>query len=215
MTFIRQREETGTGQPIIALITADTADSCITYISREPIPGYRVIVLEVDIASSNCDAVAAEVMRFLDAVAIKQVSLLGIGNAGPVSLSLALAHRKRIRRLILIDSPVRPDITKREKIMSWLEYSLPLGLPFRRVGKGFDGRSYLQRIRCPSLVVTTLGATQDVKSQAEIAGKSLATAWYYELTSNQEFKEKLKDFLDVPAKRPQKSIRKASIIGSN
>ncbi len=205
MTFIRQREETGSGQPIVALVENDFLDPSLAHLCKEPIPGYRVIVLEVKLSDGGSDAVAAEVIRFFDAVAIKQATLLGVGSAGTVALSLSLGQRKRVRRLILIDSPVRPGLTRREKVMSWLEHRLPLGLPLRRVAKGFDGRSYLQRIRCPTLVVTTPSATADIRLQAETEGTALATAWFYDLSLVQEFREKLRTFLDVPAKRPQKN----------
>jgi hypothetical protein len=82
---------------------------------------------------------------------------------------------------------------------------LPLGLPFRKDSKGFDARSYLQRIRCPTLVITTSDAERDLQAQAEHESRALATAWFDSIDNSIDFMARLVAFMEVPAKRPQKN----------
>lgn len=203
MHSVKQIEESGAGQPVLLLVEEGASSEYASHLCRTPPDGCRVILLSLTETDSN--QLAEEVIRFMDTAAIKQATLIGFANAGAVAQHVTIAYQKRIRRLIIVDSPTRAQMTTWEKCLSWLEHILPLGLPFRSVSQGFDGRSFLQRVRCPALVLFTPEASSFIKSQAQLERDLLATAWLSVIKSLEEFSVLLLEFLEIPAKRPQKN----------
>jgi len=202
--IVQLQKEIGSGQSLIVL-SSDDYFGVRSHLEAVPIQGHKIFSITLAEFGSAIDEAARNILALLDKIEVRQATVIGVGNCGAVAISLALAERKRVRRLVLVDTPVRPQIKKIEKIFSWIEARLPLGLPFRSQSEGFDARSYLQRIRCPTLVITTAQASSDIKSQAIHESRSLATAWFKEIAGPGIFIDILTQFLDIPAKRPQKN----------
>ncbi|MCB9030296.1 MAG: hypothetical protein H6619_04530, partial [Deltaproteobacteria bacterium] len=125
--------------------------------------------------------------------------------AGSIVQAFVLKNRKMVRRIVLLNSTTRPHPSLRERFLAWAEKNLPLGLPFRLGSLAFDSRCFLQRIRCPALVLVTGDASQYVRQQAEYLSSHLPTSWFSELLRGSTLSEKIELFLDVPAKCPQKN----------
>jgi hypothetical protein len=94
---------------------------------------------------------------------------------------------------------------------------LPLGLPLRRVVRGFDSRPFLQRIRCPVLVVSTADDSLEERRDAATMARRMPTAWQMTLQGRNklsvdggsdertaEFAQLVVEFSEVPARAPQK-----------
>lgn len=205
--IILSHEEYGAGQALVALVGSAGViqSSFIDVISAHPLPSNKTIVMRVGDFGDNSDAAALAVLQHLDLLGIRTANFIGIGSVGTAAIALALREIKKVRRLVLIDTPVRPQSSLRDDIFSWIENKLPLGLPFRKEARGFDARSYLQRVRCPTIIITTPDADDDLKKQAQEESRALATAWFKEISSAQEFRSVLEEFMLVPAKRPQKN----------
>jgi pimeloyl-ACP methyl ester carboxylesterase len=206
--IVQGHKEYGAGQPLVVLqgeALGTVSRSLLREITTSGVLGHKIVVLNIADFGSDSDKAAVDVLSYLDGIGIRAATILGVGEVGTVAIAFTLAEKKRVRRLILVDTPVRPKSTWRENLIRWCEDKLPLGLPFRKDSDGFDARSYLQRIRCPTLVVTTPDAGQDLQAQAEHESRALATAWFDFVANTDRFKALLTDFLEVPAKRPQKN----------
>ncbi len=170
----------------------------------------RCILAEIPIVTeSNWSELTAELIKFLESKNIRQASFVGFSDAASIVLNLALYDLKLVRSMVLVDAATRPHPSKLQKIVDKIENLLPLGLPLRSYGKGFDAKSFLQRMRCPVLVVLSSYANLYTISQVEIFKTGLPTAWSVNLKqSNQmhELKELVIDFQQTPAKCPQKNI---------
>jgi hypothetical protein len=202
--IVQLQKEVGSGHSLIVL-SSDDYFGVRSHLEAVPIKGHKVFSIALADFGSAIDEAARNVITLLEKIEVRQATVIGVGNCGAVAISIALAERKRVRRLVLVDTPVRPQIKKIERIFSWIEARLPLGLPFRSQSEGFDARSYLQRIRCPTLVITTSEASSDIKSQALHESRALATAWFKEIAGPGIFIDILTEFIDIPAKRPQKN----------
>ena len=206
--IVQGHKEYGAGQPLVVLqgeALSAMSRAFLAEITNSGLAGHKVVVVTVANFGEDSDKAAVDVIQYLDGIGIRAATLLGVGEVGTAAIALTLAERRRIRRLILIDTPVRPQSTWREGVIRWLEDRLPLGLPFRKDSKGFDARSYLQRIRCPTLVITTSDAERDLQAQAEHESRALATAWFDSIDNSIDFMARLVAFMEVPAKRPQKN----------
>ncbi len=202
-------EDKGSGQPLVILFEREKGTELPFYLLDNPVDDSRIILVSLpEIDELGCNALTENLLTFLDQQSIRQASLIGFGEAGAVVQNFAIAHQKRVRRILLVDSPTRPHVRWIEKVLNKIEKALPLGLPFRATGAAFDARAFLQRIRCPSMVVITEAASEHVKAEAKILSDSMATAWFKKLTlhkEKEEFVSIIKEFYSVPAKRPQKN----------
>jgi hypothetical protein len=90
---------------------------------------------------------------------------------------------------------------------------LPLGLPLRVRSKGFDSKPFVQRIRCPVLVVLSQEAGEFERVQAYELANRIPSAWVVDLLQAvdpiKEFSDCLDTFEQVPVKCPQKNQRRA------
>lgn len=148
---------------------------------------------------------------------IKRATVVGIGPAGSIAEALGIRGAKSLRRLVLLDADSRYSPPRLQRIIDRAERFFPLGLPLRRLTKDFDARPMLHRIHCPSLVLVSPRADHFHAHQGEMLAQRIPNAWFKSLTTpaidstgsfSPEVKEVLEEFLQVPAKRPQKA-RKA------
>lgn len=160
------------------------------------------------VTANNWQVLGLELKQQLDALAVRQTSLVGLGAASALVQYLGLSEVKLVRSLVLVDAACRPHPSWRDRLIDRIETSLPLGLPFRSSTEGFDSKPFLQRLRCPVLLVLTGLAVPFVRQQAvEMAG-TLPTAWVVELPQTApetELARLIEEFQDVPVKCPQKA----------
>ena len=148
---------------------------------------------------------------------IKRATVCGIGAGATVAQGLALKHPKEVRRLVLLDATRRlaPGLVTRA--IDKAERLFPLGLPLRRLTKEFDSGPFLHRIHCPTMILNSPSASHYEKEQAAYLSSKIPNSWYDALehpfrncseTFSEELQEHLRQFLQVPVKRPQKSRKK-------
>ena len=137
---------------------------------------------------------------------IKRATVLGSGVGALSAIYLALLDAKFTRRLVLVDPIVRPYSSLFSKAVDCLEQFFPLGLPLRKLSSDYDPRSSLQRVTCPTLVVSSSCVGRFSKEQAEFISQRIPNAWFCDLASCElSFIDVLLDFLQVPTKCPQKN----------
>ena len=176
-------------------------------------PSARLIVLElVFAASSNWRAVTERVLTELKNLRVRQATFIGLRDAAVIAQNVALQSLRSVRKLIRLDPPTSPHPSLRERMVSWLESKLPLGLPLRLGNSHFDSRSLLHRMRCPVLAVMSATGTDYHRVQAEQLVAGLPTVWFVELEPQQVvtgFAPLVMEFEKVQAKCPQKNRRVA------
>lgn len=169
----------------------------------------RAILLKSTlIQTNNWEQLTDELAAALSELGLRQASIVGFGAASIVAQNLALRDAKLVRTLTLIDASCRPHPSVYSRAVDWLERSLPMGLPFRHRDKGFYSKPFLQRLRCPTLIVNTSRADPHLQEQSTVLLSALPTAWYFNLEAQNEaqtLRDLLLDFETVPAKRPQKN----------
>lgn len=171
----------------------------------------RIVALSSDkVTASNWEIMSSAFAEECDRLSIRQGLFAGCGDAATLIMHLALHDPRRVRLMVLIDATTRPHPSSFERALASLESHLPMGLPFKSKEVGFDARSYLQRIRCPVLVLTTSKATSYHIEEARILADTLPTAWYLQIESGAEdsIAGIVQEFQAVPARCPQKNIRR-------
>lgn len=201
--------EDGVGRPFVLLfeetIDAEFARATAAGIAQKS----RCLVLRSPkITDQNWRELGSALRTFLHAKGIRQASFVGFGAAGTLVQNLCLLEPKTVRTAVLFRAASRAHPSVVGRIVDRLESSLPLGLPLRLAVGGFDSRPFLQRIRCPVLIVVPPGASVDERRDAEMMAKRMPTAWEIVLGAENvvdEFTQRVLEFTDVPAKAPQKN----------
>ena len=139
---------------------------------------------------------------------IRSISLVGVDSGGALAQAIAVRTWRILRRLVLIDSVTRVNLSFSEKVLNRIESFLPLGLPLRKKSKAYDSRPELHRIQCPTLIFRSSLSSSFLDYQASLLNKSIPNSWIKRLknTSSPIKEVLLKEILDfekVPAKRPQ------------
>lgn len=169
----------------------------------------RVVVLAVaEVTDATWEARVEALRATLLSLNIRQAQFVAFGGCGILVQELAFYDLRLVRTAVFVDATTRPRPTLSQRIVDSIERSLPLGLPLRLRGRGFDGRSFLQRIRCPALVVTTADASPFIRRQAMLLSSEMPTAWLAPPLSREHEVEELArmvaDFQEVPARAPQR-----------
>ncbi len=174
----------------------------------------RVLSLSTPyITASNWKQNVEAVSEELQASKVRQFSLICFGGAGTVAQYLYLKNFRSVRTLISVDVTSRPHPGSLEKLFDKVERYLPLGLPFRSRGEGFDASPFLNRVRCPSLVVVSPEATAYEKAEALTISRALPTSWHLDLSSEDAWAtlpDHILSFQNIPVKCPQKNLKAAS-----
>jgi hypothetical protein len=158
---------------------------------------------------SNWNNLSQALRASLAEQSVRQASLVAMGSASALIQNIGLEDVKLVRSLVIIDGTCRPHPNWKDRLIDRIESSLPLGLPFRGSTEGFDSKPYLQRLRCPILLVLTSLATEFVRDQAVGMAGRLPTSWLVDLAANSEpnkLGELVENFQDVPVKCPQKRV---------
>lgn len=197
-------------------------DAQIEALSSSLSSHFKVLTLRNDLPASMqvftfADALDAELKK----QRIKTCTVLGVGSGTSLAQAISIRYPKRIRRVALVDAIPRVAPTALMKLIDRIEGLLPLGLPFRSLSDDFDSRPMLHRIHCPCLIALSPSADSYTKEQSTMLGKRIPNSWSHALgnevfdaTSDtlaftREFEQLLLEFMEVPAKRPQKNIVRA------
>ena len=168
-----------------------------------------VLLVEcAQVGDANWQSIADEVAAMVCSEKLKQVSLVAFGLATSIAQNLCLLQPRLVRSMVLFDVCTRPCADWVNQSIDWLEKKLPMGLPFRSRVRGFDGRPFLQRLRCPVLVVSTPGASAHECEQSRLTAESLPTSWIYQAVGEEGkgvegYCSLVLDFEQVPARCPQ------------
>lgn len=155
----------------------------------------------------------------LSDIGTKRTTVIAYRDGTPLAQALGALAPEVVRRLILIDPQARVSPSTLLRIIDKVEMFLPLGLPFRALNNDFDSRPLLHRLRCPVLILDSINADLYHREQASYLLRKIPNARRENLKSaiftgaetasgaalGEELTVKIRDFLQVPAKRPQKN----------
>ncbi len=206
-------EESGRGQTSIVISEKGCADFLDRKVIDDLISNGRLLKFATaEITDENWQEISRQFIELLDSHGVRQASFVGVEDAGSIVQHLALTNLKRIRRIVLIDPATRAHPRLFDKITDWVEKKLPLGLPLRVVGKAFDSKPFLHRIRCPVLLVKSRTSNEAELAEIEFMSNHLPTAWMVDLSADNNDSEieslnaAISEFQLVAAKRPRKAV---------
>ena len=151
-----------------------------------------------------------DLLEFLDSEGVRSASFIAFEDATVLVQALCLRRPKLLRTIVFIDGVTRAHPSSFVKMVEKIENFLPLGLPFRSDFPGFDGKPFLQRIRCPVLVGLSAKANQYRKEQASLLVSGMPTSFLIEFEPNeleQQIRKAMDEFQQIPVKMPQKNLR--------
>lgn len=203
--------DSGKGRAFVLLVDDDLYHTLALDAARaleSKFSGRIVLIRSERVSDDDWRAISRQLPKYLGAIGIRQGSFLAFGGACALLQELALTKLSMIRSLHFVDPSSRPHPTRFSRIIDRLERALPLGLPLRSRLKGFDGKPFLHRMRCPTLVISSSRAGSFLRAQAGVFSEHLPTAWVAELVSEREGEELARliaEFQLVPSKAPQKN----------
>ena len=210
MQAIRTVSDIGKGRPFVVIHESGAYTDFSARISGVLGERTRAVLLETPrVDDSSWRDLSLQLQNKLKELSIRQASFVGFGAASALLQDLCLEDLKIVRTAAFVDAASRAHPSRFSRFVDRLERSLPLGLPLRQRTRAFDAKPYLQRIRCPALVVTTREAEAFLRSEADLLQAKLPTSWRLELTSGDEVAElaqQILDFQEVPARCPQKNV---------
>ena len=200
--------DSGSGRPFILLHERDHVGALCESLTVSLTSRTRVVSVQTDrVTDKNYESLVSELHSLLNYNGIRQASFVAFGACGATVQALALQELKLVRTVAFVDASTRAHPSYFTRLVDRLEHALPLGLPLRLHEQGFDAKPFLQRIRCPVLVITSSKASAYERSEAAVLEAGLPTAWRVELEAAGEA-EKLAtlvlEFQEVPAKCPRK-----------
>lgn len=177
---------------------------------------FRIAVLLTPLPSvTEVISVAETIEQQLLQVGTKRTTVIGAGAGTPLAQALGALFPDVVRRLVLIDPTARVTPGLLLRTIDRVEHFLPFGLPLRPLTDEFDSRPLLHRIRCPVLVIRSNNASKYIRDQALLIASKIPNARIEDVAREgilskadiePGFVIRLLDFLQVPAKRPQKNI---------
>ena len=198
--------QSGQGAPLILLFESEESELATAVIEQLDYACHLIAVRTPQINGENWEKLTTDLQELLRTHAIRQASFVVFGDAGAIVQNLALKSLKTIRRMVLVDGVTRPHSTWRGKLIDWIEEHLPLGLPLRKVGGMFDSRPFLQRMRCPVLLISVGDGSSSKATESAYLARHLPTAWFVNSQGASEIAKEIVRFQEVAAKRPQKNV---------
>lgn len=210
---IQVTSDCGTGRPFIIVFENGPYEAFANQVAHSLAQRTRVLMVMVpQVQSENWSRISSDFFELIQKQGIRQASFISLGSASVVVQNLCLHDMRVVRALVLVDATSRPHPTFYSRTLDKIERLLPLGLPFRQRQRGFDAMPYLQRLRCPVLVVSTDAASDYVRAQASVLDAKLPTSWLFTVTGEHQAEslaEAVVDFQEVPARCPQKNLYSA------
>jgi pimeloyl-ACP methyl ester carboxylesterase len=203
---VRVVADAGEGRPWIVLLeTGSRYHSAATEAVEQLRLTGRTLLLEMPvIRHDSWKELSRSLTEVLKQHQVKHASFLAFGAAGTLVQAAALELPKLVRTVVFVHPATRSHPSLRMRLIDRVERALPLGLPLRSGGEAFDGMPFLQRIRCPVLLVLSSGASAYDRTQGEIMAAGLPTAWIVELDRMDRLGQLLDEFQQVAVKCPQK-----------
>ena len=218
LSKIKIVSDAGKGRTFVVLFERGNYDHLAQTLAESLAAKSRSLLLECAFVSdSNWQALTNELHQQLKNLNIRQCSLVGFGPASSIIQNLCLQDLRLVRTAVLVDASFRPHPTFISRVIDRIERALPLGLPLRQRLTGFDSKPYLQRIRCPVLVVSTAQSSELSRSQSQCLAQALPTSWRTELVAEvgaDELCQQVLEFQEVPARCPQKNLNEQSTLAA-
>ncbi len=206
-TIVRLRRDGGKGRSVALVVETGEYESFAEHLFQALAGRTRALIFESPpVTSANWRALAESLIALLGELKVRQASFVAFGGSAALAQRIAIEELRLMRTMVLVDATTRPHPTSRDRILDRLERFFPLGLPLRTSTPGFDGKPYLQRMRCPALIVTSRRRTPFLEAQAALMAEGMPTSWLKKLQSTAEPEELASlvlEFQDVPAKCPQ------------
>ncbi len=210
-SLVRLLSDSGKGRVVCVLQERSTYSGFAQKLAQALAANARVVWIETErVHAGSWERITEGVRGIIAERSIRQASLVSLGAAGTLLQHLCLTEPRLVRTAVFVDAATRAHPSRGSRVVDWLEEHLPLGLPLRQRQEGFDGKPFLQRIRCPSLVVTSRLADEYLLGQAQSMVSHLPTAWRLALEAGREENQLMQavlDFYDIPARCPQKNLR--------
>lgn len=157
------------------------------------------------VTMDNWKLLAGSISETVRANGVRHAHVVALGDTAIPAQQLYLSDMKGLRSMVLVDGVARLRSNELGRLAGMLDEYLPLGLPLRNQSGGLDSRSFLHRIRCPVLLVTTPLAGTFEKAESRALSAGLPTSWHAD-AEGKGFPDVIglfvKDFLDVPSKCP-------------
>ena len=205
--------DAGSGRVFIILFDDEGYRSLAHAIAAQLVEKVRaVVVSSPPVDARSWEPLSESLSSLIQSLSIRQASFIGLGAGATLAQNISLVYPKVVRTLAVVDSTSRPHPTRWERLVDRLEARLPFGLPLRLGNRGFNVRSYLHRLRCPLLVVSTSRASSFIRAELDSLAALAPTAWHVNVTEDDPAREAISlsstllAFYDTPAKCPQKNI---------
>ncbi len=161
---------------------------------------------------------AAQFAELLSASDLKRIILFGIGRASWFAQYMTVFHPKLFRRLILLDASSRQQPSGLQVWLERISLVLPSGFPLRVESRSADTRWTAHRVAMPALLLLSPKADHYSRQEILFLQNRIPNCWKVELQLSQsgeeidaeQFRGVIKEFSDVPVKRPQKNRARAS-----
>lgn len=207
------QSDSGSGRCFAILFDEARHSRFASELARDLSASSRVLLLKSElITEDNWLDLVDRLAELLLEAKVRQTSLVGFGGGAALAQAILLRDPKMVRTVAIVDGASRPHPSKFSRFVDAIEHKLPLGLPLRSIGKAFDSRPFLQRIRCPALVATSPSATVHEIHDSDVIADLVPTAWRVHLTAQDaaeaaaQLCEALVLFQEVPARCPQKNL---------
>lgn len=139
----------------------------------------------------SMELMATDALAVLDDAGVQVAHVLGYSMGGRIALELALQHPERVDRLILLASGARVIRSWTRRIFFTIAPHLPVGptprqpvFAFKRqrtATQQYDGRSYLDRVQSPTLIVHGRGdriAPPELAHELQAGIPNARLEWY-------------------------------------
>lgn len=209
-TETRIVHDTGNGKAIVCVVEYGSRYHAVaSRIVHQINPSFRVILIEVqNFNEETWQERADQLGAVLQSARIRFACIVALGEVGALVQHLYLALPRSVRSLVLLDATTRPHPSFWTRFIGTIEAQLPIGLPFRSTDSVFNGQPFLQRFRCPVLIISTSAASQYQRSQAQILLDTLPTAWKESIPwehCTDIVPSLINEFQGVAAKSPQRN----------
>jgi pimeloyl-ACP methyl ester carboxylesterase len=200
--------DSGSGRPCVVLHERGDTLRLATTLTETLSTKGRVLRIETPVVNDqNWEDLTTALLALLSERAVRHAAFISFGACGALVQALALRALRLVRTIVFVDASTRAHPSRMSRVVDQIEKWLPLGLPLRLAQSGFDAKPFLQRIRCPVLVVISPAASPYERSEATVLEAGLPTAWMATLgtaNTSEELAALVLEFQEVPAKCPQK-----------
>lgn len=197
--------EKGAGRTVVIAYSAEKYRSLAEVLFHGINEDRRSLVLRFPaITGRNWKVLGKTLRQTCNEKSIRHAHFVAFGSVCAVVLEHVLSDPDSIRSIVLTDATVRAGTEVLPALADRVERYLPFGLPLRSARDSFDARSFLHRVRCPVLVLTSGFSTARELKDSAIFPAFLPTSWKDSFDSKDAFTHVVLDFLEIPARSPQK-----------